>query len=185
MKLLIKRVKDRNGIDITPIPTQANPDDAGYDIVAATEPQIKGEFIERPIDRLKVWKKIAYIEYGTNLFVAPDCSQENFHLEALARSSISKMNLTLCNSIALIDAPYRGQICLRFAYKFQPEDLVVLPEAGVQRLYGIVNPETIYQKGDRIGQLVGRKTTSIEFVLSDNLPDSTRGEGGFGSSGQI
>jgi dUTP pyrophosphatase len=184
MKLLLKKVPDLI------IPSQANPPsdkeagDAGYDITATTDPIIRGEYIERPIDTLRVWRNVIHIEYGTNLYVAPDCSREDFHLEVLPRSSISKYNLTLANSVGLIDAPYRGQICLRFSYRFQPEDLVIVPEAGVQRIYGIVNPEKIYQKNDKIGQLVGRKTIGIEFFVSDNLPDTKRGEGGFGSSDQ-
>jgi dUTPase len=213
MKLLLKKV---DGLEV---PSQANPPsekevgDAGYDIVATTEPQIKGEFIERPIDRLKVWKKVIYIEYGTNLYWAPQqtvdtrvtgievfdkpydkkgkvkayditASFKDYHIELFPRSSISKYSLVLANSVGTIDNGYRAQVLLRFKYIFQPEDFVVLPEAGVQRVYGLVNPELIYQKGDKICQLKARENIPVTFEVVEELPPSGRNLGGFGSSGK-
>jgi dUTPase len=200
MKLFIKRIKNKSGVDITPIPKQANPDDAGYDILATTEPQIKGEFISRPIDELKLWKRIVYIEYGTNLYWKPESQKrgvvikegnkfktseilEHFHIELFPRSSISKYNLVLANSVPVIDTGYTGQVMLRFKYIFQPEDLVVIPEAGANRVYGIVNQDAIYQNENAIVQLQPRKNVKVDFEVIDELPESVRGAGGFGSSG--
>ena len=42
----------------------------------------------------------------------------------------------------------------------------------------------IYAVGDRIGQLIIMPYPSIEFVETDELSDSARGEGGFGSTGK-
>ena len=38
--------------------------------------------------------------------------------------------------------------------------------------------------GDRIGQIVLNKIERIEWKEVDNLPDTIRGEGGFGSTGK-
>lgn len=219
MKLFLKRIKGQNGVDITPIPAQANPasekeaGDAGYDIVATTDPIIRGEYMERPIDNLKVWKKVIHIEYGTNLFWAPASERKesvsnihcgdsgtdkegvirfiemervvtDYHIELFPRSSISKYNLVLANSVGTVDNGYRAQVLVRFKYIFQPEDLVIVPEAGVERIYGIVNPELIYNKGDKICQLKARENIPVEFEIVEELPTSGRNLGGFGSSGK-
>jgi dUTP pyrophosphatase len=198
MKLLLKKVPDLI------IPSQANPPsekevgDAGYDITATTDPIIRGEFIERPIDNLKVWRRVVHIEYGTNLYWAPEqegkitgydlngaplAELKSYHIELFPRSSISKYNLVLANSVGTIDNGYRAQVLARFKYIFQPEDLVFVPEAGVQRAYGIVNPEFIYNKGDKICQLKVRENIPVAFEVVDELPASGRNLGGFGSSG--
>jgi dUTPase len=180
------------------LPSQATPDDAGYDIIATTEGKIVGQSIERPFDGMKVWSRVAFIEYGTNLFIAPeDISYTDdlvgssllpktfttkFHTLLHPRSSISKYNLVLANSIGLVDNGYRGQILVRFKYIFQPEDLVIVPEAGVQRVYGIVRPENIYNQGDKIVQIKASKNVPIEWEFIDDLSQTVRADGGFGSS---
>lgn len=187
MKLYIKNVQGLK------IPSQANESDAGYDIVATTPPNIVGTKISRG-DGLDLWSRIAYIEYGTNLFVAPQreagsqpfnlLDSIDYHIEVFARSSISKYNLAMANSVGTIDNGYRAQILVRFKYLFQPEDFIVIPEAGGTRIYGIVNNEVIYQTGEKIGQIKARRDIPIKFEIIDALPESQRGLGGFGSSGK-
>jgi dUTPase len=89
----------------------------------------------------------------------------------------------LANSVATIDHGYRNELVIRFKYIFQPEDLVIVPEHGGNRIYGVVNQDTIYQKGERVIQLKARKDIPVEFELVDKLDDTVRGAGGFGSSG--
>ncbi len=199
MKIFIKKVPG------LVIPKQANaepPADAGYDIVAMSDPQIIGESFNRPLDDLQLWSKVNYIEYRTGLYIAPapdtvynwdgvtDGSNINpsvfdihFHTLIHPRSSISKYNLVLANSIGLIDGGYRNEILLRFKYMFQPEDMFLVPDAGAMKIYGRVNPETIYKKGDKICQIKACETTPIEFVPVDDLSVTERNMGGFGSSG--
>ena len=164
------------------VPSQANETDAGYDVIATSSPVIVGDFIERPLDGLKIYKNVAYIEYHTNLFIAPE--DKGTHTELYPRSSISKQNILLCNSIGLIDNGYRGEILFRFKYIFQPEDLFVIPEMGMYKVYGMVNPDRIYQAGAKIGQIVGKTTQHIEFEKVESLAfDTARGASGFGASG--
>jgi dUTPase len=198
MKIFVKKI---NGLVL---PTQATDKDACHDIVATTEGKIVGEYIERPLDGLKCWKRVAYIEYGTNLFIAPETeikrnviaelgnkrsllwktTEIDYHTLLHPRSSISKMNLVLANSIGLVDHGYRGEVLVRFKYIFQPEDFVVLAEVGAQRVYGRVNPDYIYNQGEKIVQIKASPNIPIQWEIVDDLSQTERGEGGFGSTGK-
>lgn len=198
MKLYVKRMPELQ------LPKKANNDqsdypDAAYDILATTPPKIVGKQLIIPYDLRTAWSRVDYIEYGTNLFVAPEVQEINtdltdggqdrpstfihYHTLLYPRSSISKYQLILANSVGTIDAGYRGQIFVKFKYYFQPEDLVSIAESGGTKIYGIVNPDTIYNQGDKIVQIKPEQNTRIDFELVDMLPNSTRGSGGFGSSG--
>ena len=79
------------------------------------------------------------------------------------RSSISKTPLRMANSIGLIDAGYRGEI-MAVCDNIKDYDFSI-------------------KKGDRLFQLVSSDLSDIEFIIVDELSDTTRGEGGFGSTG--
>ena len=99
------------------VPKRANESDAGYDVIATSGPKVTGEVHSGP-----AYKRIDYVEYETNLYIAPDSSGELFHTDLRARSSISKYNLVLANSVGLIDRGYRNQVLARFKYIWNPED---------------------------------------------------------------
>lgn len=82
-----------------------------------------------------------------------------------ARSGLGvKHGVALSNGVGVIDSDYRGEI-----------------------LVGLCNlsdtPYTIAPM-DRIAQLVIAPVPPVEYVWADNLSDTERGEGGFGSSGR-
>ena len=79
------------------------------------------------------------------------------------RSSIRKYDLELTNSVGVIDSGYRGEIQLTFNK--------------------VNSKTTIYNVGDRVGQIMIIPYPKINFVESDELTITERGEGGFGSSG--
>lgn len=79
------------------------------------------------------------------------------------RSSIVKTLLSLANSVGVIDSGYRGEIKIMF-------------DPGHR-------PKKNYEVGDRIAQLIIMPFPCIEPVQSDELSDSSRGAGGFGSTG--
>lgn len=85
------------------------------------------------------------------------------------RSSVSKYDLSLCNCVGVIDSAYRGEIILKFNY------LNSIVNCGHYR--------DIYGKGDRVAQLIILPYPKIKLVETDELSDSDRGEGGFGSTG--
>jgi dUTP pyrophosphatase len=78
------------------------------------------------------------------------------------RSSVYKTGLTLANSVGVIDSDYRGEI--KFIYRAR--------EVG-QR----------YGMGDRVGQIIIVKHNTIDFEEVDDLDQTPRGKGGFGSTG--
>lgn len=101
------------------------------------------------------------VTYGTGIAVEiPD----GYVGLIFPRSSIYKKSLSLCNSVPVIDSGFRGEIMLKFRIE-QPH---------IQR----------YSLGDRIGQLIIIPYPDIEFVEADELSDSDRGIGGFGSTGK-
>lgn len=143
---------------------------AGYDVIATSDPKIVGHTVDN------LYARIDYIEYETNLYIAPEA--QSFHTLIHPRSSISKYNLMLANSIGLIDNDYRGQILFRFNYIWQPEDFKI--SNGV--IYGTPNKEKIYKNGDAIGQILAEPTVTIDWIPVGDLAKTDRGTGGFGSS---
>ena len=81
------------------------------------------------------------------------------------RSSIRKTNLSLTNSVGVIDSGYRGEIMATFNRSNS-------------------NSKEDYKVGERICQLMILPYTKIDFILSDDLSETERGSGGFGSTGK-
>lgn len=167
-KLLIKKTEEA-------LFERATDGDAGFDVVAVSEPKIVGQEV---IENMGFYRNVSYIEYRTGIFLEP--SNREFFL-AYARSSISKTNLVLANSVGVIDYGYRGEVLLRFKYIFQPEDYTFgSPSDGAK-----VRSSMIYQKGDKIAQLVPTKLLRVKNIVEvATLSDSDRGDGGFGSTGK-
>lgn len=90
---------------------------------------------------------------------------EGYEIQVRPRSGLALKNgITLLNTPGTIDADYRGDI-------------------GVIVINHGTEPFTI-MAGDRIGQIVLNKVERIEWKEVNNLPDTIRGEGGFGSTGK-
>jgi len=78
------------------------------------------------------------------------------------RSSVYKTGQSLTNCVGVIDSGYRGEIMLKFTLSpYQRE----------------------YQIGDRVGQLIIMPYPKIEFEEVEQLTQTDRGEGGYGSTG--
>lgn len=172
------------------VPTRGKPNDAAYDLTAVMEPEICGVKFEIPSENLFAWRKVDYIQYRTGLFISPQDESKldkvvKFHTQCNARSSVSTKNLMLANGTALIDHDYRGEILLRFKYYFQPQDFIIYPEGGIPRIFGILDKEAIYKKGNKIAQIRAVRNIDVEFEIVDSLDDTTRGIGGFGSTTKV
>lgn len=90
---------------------------------------------------------------------------EGYEIQVRPRSGLALKNgITLLNTPGTIDADYRGDI-------------------GVIVINHGTEPFTI-MAGDRIGQIVLNKVERIEWKEVNNLSDTIRGEGGFGSTGK-
>tara|TARA_Y100001968_G_scaffold297540_1_gene306707 strand:+ start:458 stop:895 length:438 start_codon:yes stop_codon:yes gene_type:complete len=82
----------------------------------------------------------------------------------MPRSSISKTSLRMSNSVGLIDGGYRGEI--------------------MACCDNIKSDKYSVKKGERLFQLVAANCSEIRYEIKDDLDSSSRGEGGFGSTGK-
>jgi dUTP pyrophosphatase len=103
------------------------------------------------------------VVYGTGLAVEIPVGYVGL---IFPRSSNSKTDLYLTNHVGVVDSGYRGEIM----FKFRPVN-------------GLLNAK-VFQVGERVGQLIILPYPSIEFDEVDELSDSERGDGGFGSTGK-
>ena len=132
--------------DTAVIPSYAKPGDAGLDLVAT-------EVLEESMHQIK---------YGTGIAVE---IPEGYVGLLFPRSSVSKTNLSVANSVGVIDSGYRGQIMCVFNK--------------------VNNPMlSSYNVGDTIAQLV--IVACPQFIVKEvtELSGTERGEGGFGSTGK-
>ena len=81
------------------------------------------------------------------------------------RSSNAKKSLLLSNSVGVIDSGYRGEVTAKF-----------------KRLYPISQGE--YAIGERFAQLIVMPIPAVELEEAEELSESERGVGGYGSSGK-
>ena len=158
--------------------------DVGYDLIASSDPVIVGE--KTGIDS-PYYESIDYIEYEVELKIEPP---DGCFTLLFPRSSISKYNLQLANSVGVIDNGYRGRIKIRFNYLWQPKDLTKSkyikdyePEFMYENYISEVDFKKIYQKGDKIAQLVFCRAY-IPTLVEGEVSETERGGTGFGSSGK-
>ncbi len=103
------------------------------------------------------------VTYGTGLSI--EIPEGHVGL-IFPRSSIYKMDLYLTNSVGVIDSGYRGEIMAKFS----------LTEGSQWA--------TSYAVGDRVMQLIIIPYPQIEFEEVEELSDTDRSVGGFGSTGK-
>jgi len=128
------------------IPSYSKIGDAGLDLVATS----------------KFYDDFDNVCYGTGLAI----EIPEGHVGLLfPRSSISKTDLTLRNSVGIIDSSYRGEIVLKFN----------------NILMSSCEP---YNVKERIGQLIIMPYPTIEFKEVEELSTTERGAQGFGSTGK-
>ena len=102
------------------------------------------------------------ITYGTDIAME---IPEGFVGLVFPRSSIRKYELNLSNSVGVIDSGYRGEL-----------------QATFRKTHG--DASETYNVGDKIFQMIIIPYPQIEFEEVDELSDTERGEGGFGSTGK-
>jgi len=138
------------------IPSYAKDGDAGMDVIATS---IISDTPEQ-------------ITYGLGIALE---IPNGFVGLVFPRSSIRKTGLQLSNSVGVIDSGYRGELQATFNKIF-----------GSEGFYDETKMQTneFYKVGDRIAQIMIIPHPPIEFEEADELSDTERGEGGFGSTGK-
>jgi len=147
MKLKIKRIHGE-----AKLPKRSTEAAAGLDLVA--------------VDAEICYEK-GYISYRTGLCL--EIPEGHVGL-IFPRSSIRDTVHSFANSVAVIDADYRGEIIVSMRFNaFQSVDQ---------------EEETVYKIGDRIGQLIIMPIPIVEIEESESLSITKRGAQGFGSTGR-
>lgn len=137
------------------IPTYAKDGDAGMDLTAVT----------------KSYDRDGNIVYGTGLaFEIP----EGYVGLVFPRSSLSRLDIALSNCVGVIDSGYRGEVTV----KFKPAMLFNREQRPI-----ILNNRT-YEVGERVAQIIIIPYPQITFIEADELSETERGTGGYGSSGK-
>lgn len=177
------------------IPTYAHDGDVGMDLTA-----ISVEYDE---------EKDMYI-YHTGLAMETD---KHYGILLFPRSSNRKTDAYLCNHVGIVDsAIYRGEIMLCFKnrdsirtkattdmlLKYLNENFdkaeYAKPEKSVQEIVNSAYHEFMwtthhpmsfapYKVGDRIAQMVVIPYPNVNTEIIEELSETERGEGGFGSTG--
>ena len=89
----------------------------------------------------------------------------NYEIQIRPRSGLAlRNNISVLNTPGTVDSDYRGEIKV-IIYNHGNEDFVI-------------------NNGDRIAQMVLSPVIKINFEETNNLPDTVRGQGGFGSTGK-
>jgi dUTP pyrophosphatase len=141
MKVRIKKLNES-----AVIPSYAKNGDAGMDLVAT-----------------RIISNTTFdVSYGTDLAME---IPNGFVGLVFPRSSIRKYELTLSNSVGVIDSGYRGEL-----------------QATFKKTNGL--DSLSYKVGDRIAQIMIIPYPPIEFDEVAELSDTERGDGGFGSTGK-
>jgi len=90
---------------------------------------------------------------------------EDFEIQIRPRSGLAaKNNISVLNTPGTIDSDYRGEIKV-IIYNHGDKDFVI-------------------NNNDRIAQMILTPVIKMELQETDELPESIRGEGGFGSTGK-
>ena len=115
-------------------------------------------FIKEPIT-LKP-KKSCLVPTGISVAFS-----NNFEIQIRPRSGLAaKNNVSVLNTPGTIDSDYRGEIKVI--------------------LYNHSNIDFLINNKDRIAQMILTPVIKMKLEETDNLPETVRGEGGFGSTGK-
>ena len=90
---------------------------------------------------------------------------EDYEIQIRPRSGLAaKNNISVLNTPGTVDSDYRGEIKV-IIYNHGSENFII-------------------NNGDRIAQMILTPVIKMELEETNNLPETLRGEGGFGSTGK-
>lgn len=135
---------------------------SSFDTPSYATPQSAGMDLKANISEPIVLEPLQRALVPTGLFIA---LPEGYEAQVRPRSGLAvKHGITVLNTPGTIDADYRGEI------------KVVL--------VNLSNEAFRIEAGERIAQMVVARHEKVEWVVADELDDTERGEGGFGSTGK-
>lgn len=97
--------------------------------------------------------------------IAIELPENGYAAFLFARSGLGvKHGICLSNGVGVVDSDYRGEICVG--------------------LCNVSDKPYVITPGERIAQMVIMPVVCADFMLCDELSETQRGNGGFGSSGK-
>jgi dUTP pyrophosphatase len=107
-------------------------------------------------------KPLERILVPTGLFIE---LPKGYEAQIRPRSGLAiKKGITVLNTPGTIDADYRGEICVI--------------------LVNLSNEDFIIKDGERICQMIISEHKTIDWIVTENLNNTSRGTGGFGHTGR-
>ena len=163
MKVKFKKLREN-----AKLPTKAHDDDFCYDVYACDCEEIAPNVYKYPLgfalqiddtDGIQIRggnRPFRLYNFIPNIIIPS--------IDFRPRSSIWKTGMVLANSCGTVDYGYTGEVCA-FFYHVMPN----MPK---------------YEPGDRVAQMKIGFTVPIEFAEVEELDETERGDGGFGSTGK-
>lgn len=185
MKQVSKQVKMNVGVKKlhkdAVIPSYAHETDCGMDLTAVS----------------KTTDEYGNVVYGFGLaFEIP----EGYAGFIFPRSSNYRSGLLLTNCVGIVDSGYRGEVMAKFASRY----VIARPQRLVDKIKMLFETKKSFKKttcydvnitacwdnkmnynvGDRVAQMVILPYPKVTFVEKEELSETDRGEGGYGSTGK-
>lgn len=133
-----------------------------FDLPRYATPLSAGMDVRANIDEAVVLRPLERAMIPTGLSIE---LPEGYEMQIRPRSGLAaKHGITVLNSPGTIDADYRGEIRVI--------------------LVNLSNEEFRIEAGERIAQMVVARHEQVEWEFAEELAESERGEGGFGSTGK-
>ena len=114
-----------------------------------------------------IYKKDNKVKPKTSSLIPTGLSvafSKDYEIQIRPRSGLAAKNISVLNTPGTIDSDYRGEI------------KVIIYNHGEK--------EFIINNGDRIAQMVLAPVIKMDLEETNDLPETIRGEGGFGSTGK-
>ena len=163
MKVKFKKLREN-----AKLPTKAHEDDFCYDVYACDCEEVAPNVYKYPLGfalQIDKWEGITLPGGRINMLASVWQNHKTIlSIDFRPRSSVWKTGMVLCNSCGTVDRGYTGEVCA-FFYHVMPD----MPK---------------YEPGDRVAQMKIGFTVPIEFEEVEELDDTERGDGGFGSTGK-
>lgn len=162
MKVYFKKLREN-----AKLPVKAHDDDFCYDVYACDCEEVAPNVYKYPLGfalQIDPNDGVSMMQAGYSCFSPFHTAHKTIlSLDCRPRSSVWKTGMSLCNCEPTIDRGYTGEVSL-FFYHVMPN----MPK---------------YEPGDRVAQMKIGLTLPIEFVEVDELEETERKDGGFGSTG--
>jgi hypothetical protein len=151
--------------------TVLNSDDSGVDIMVPVDTWVNSEFFNIEDDYLGSMiidtrgDNVTKFDSGIRCCMFDTTTNKPVGYYVYGRSSIYKYNLSVANSVGIIDAGYRGHL-IGMVYNMKFDNCLKIDACS--RLFQICAPDL----------------SPLSVRIVDSLLQSARGEGGFGSTGK-